>query len=447
VSTRATPPVPRIAIPMRLEPVIYGAICLAVFAGFQGGRYYLANRLQELGIACALLLFGLGAWRALFSLSRTEWMRWVAAPIYLIGGIMVISATVFTLNFEGNLLYSVFSAREFLLAFMGPGIYLLCRCGLPRESVERCLWISFVALMINYLFFYFTMDLRAAFFSSDHTISNLVTYDAWRGFRLKPPLFAIMIALLGSLVLLRQARGASLRLGALLTIVLATWIWSIVLFRSTLATMLLSVLLYPLFLSRRNRIPLIIVLIPLGLIVAPIIGSLALENFLGADGGSVRAKAFAKAFEHIPGHLIFGAGEDSAYGDSYQDIVARYFFPSDLGLVGVTYKYGIAGVYLYLFMHGKIWTRLWQANVMLVETTGRINPLIWGFMIFFTAQTFNLALNPGLAYAQGITAGSLALALGSLVLMTSSPAKDRLEPVTNPTILDDSADPAAPRSP
>ena len=408
----------RIAIPMRLEPLLYGAICLAVFAGFQGGRYYLANRLQELGIACALLLFAVGAWRALFRLSRSEWTRWVMAPVCLIGGIMVISATVFTLNFKGNLLYSVFSAREFLLAFMGPGIYLLCRCGLPQANVERCLWVTFVALMINYLFFYFTMDLRAAFFSRDHTISNLVTYDAWRGFRLKPPLFAIMIVLLGSLVLLRQAQGTLMRLGALLTIGLAAWIWSIVLFRSTLAAMLLSVLLYPLFLSSRKRVPVIVVLVPLGLIAAPIIASLALENFLGADGGSIRAKAFAQAFAHIPNHPILGAGEDSAYGDSYQDIVAPYFFPSDLGLIGVTYKYGVAGVALYLFMHGKIWLRSWRANIAQGEHAGRSNPLIWGFLIFFTAQTFNLALNPGLAYAQGITAGTLALALASLVLAT-----------------------------
>lgn len=431
----------RLALPLRLEPLVYGAICLAVFAGFQGGRYYLANRLQELGIACALALFIMGAWRGLFRLRQAEWQRWVVTPIALIGGIMVISATVFSLNFEGRLLFSIFSAREFLLAFMGPGIYLLCRCGLSREAVERCLWFSFVALMINYLFFYFTMDLRAAFFSSDHTISNLVTYDAWRGFRLKPPLFAIMIALLGSLALLRETRGAGRRLGALAIITLATWIWSIVLFRSTLATMVLSIFLYPVFLASRNRVPLVVVLIPLGLIAAPIVGSLALDNFLGADGGSIRAKAFAQAFAHIPNHPILGAGEDSAYGESYQDIVAPYFFPSDLGLVGVTYKYGIAGVALYLFMHGKIWVRLWQANIAVREHEGRGNPLIWGFLIFFTAQTFNLALNPGLAYAQGITAGSLALALASLTLIAAP--RPGLEPDTNPDILETPAISAA----
>lgn len=427
----------RHTLSLRLEPWLYVALCLAVFAGFQGGRYYLANRLQELGIACALLLFAVGAWRALFRLDQREWLRWTGLPVLLIGGIMGISALVFTLNYEGRFFYSVFSAREFLLAFLGPGIYLLCRCGLPREAVRRCLWISFVALMLNYLFFYFTMDLRAAFFSSDHTVSNLVTYDEWRGFRLKPPLFAIMVALLSSLALLRSASSAWVRGGALLTIGLAAWIWSIVLFRSTLATMLLSVLLYPLFLSHRNRVSLIVVLVPLGLIAAPIVASLAVENFLGADGGSIRAKAFAQAFAHMPRHPLFGAGEDSAYGDSYQDIVAPYFFPSDLGLVGVTYKYGIAGVLLYLFMHGRIWLRLWQANIAVRETTGAGSPLLWGFLVFMTAQTFNLALNPGLAYAQGITAGTLAMALACLAITDTRTrrAAPGLAPRGNHTIL------------
>jgi hypothetical protein len=424
------------SLTLRLDPWLYIAVCLAVFAGFQGGRYYLANRLQELGIACALLLFAVGAWRALFRLGQREWLCWTGLPVLLIGGIMGISSLVFTMNYEGRFLYSVFSAREFLLAFLGPGIYLLCRCGLPQGAVERCLWVSFVALMLNYLLFYFTMDLRAAFFSSDHTVSNLVTYDAWRGFRLKPPLFAIMVALLASLALLRSA-GGGVRIGALLTIGLAAWIWSIVLFRSTLATMLLSVLIYPLLLSHRNRVSLIIVLAPLGLIAAPIVAGIAVDNFLGADGGSIRAKAFAQAFAHIPQHPLFGAGEDSAYGDSYQDIVAPYFFPSDLGLVGVTYKYGIAGVLLYLFMHGRIWLRLWQANIAVRETTGAGSPLLWGFLIFMTAQTFNLALNPGLAYAQGITAGTVALALACLAIRDARSRREApgLAPRGNRTIL------------
>ena len=84
--------------------------------------------------------------------------------------------------------------------------------------------------------------------------------------------------------------------------------------------------------------------------------------------------------------------------------------------MGTFYKYGLLGTCLYLFMHGKIWRALWRANLAHTGRTGRHNALLWGLLILFTAQTFNLALNPGLAYAQGITLGSLALALAHLNL-------------------------------
>ena len=235
-----------------------------------------------------------------------------------------------------------------------------------------------------------------------------------------------MIALMGSLALVIQRRGARVRLAAIACIGLAAYIWSIVMFRSTLATLLLSLILYPVLLSQRSRIKLVVVLSPLALLLLPAVIIFASDYFLAADGGSIRAKAFALAVEHIAHHPFLGAGEDSAYGQSYQDIVAPYFFPSDLGLVGITYKYGILGVLLYLFMHGKIWRRLWAANLHWREQNGRIEPLLWGMLLFMTAQTFNLALNPGLAYAQGITAGSLALALASLHLPTPAQAGEKM---------------------
>lgn len=405
-----------LGLPLNLMPLVLIILFLAIFAGCQGGRYYLANRLQEVGIASALILFLFGAWKGIFQLHKKEWNRWVMVPMVMIFGIMIVSAIVFKINYNGNIFYSFFSAREFMLAFMGPGVFLLCRCGLPIAWVERTILFSILALMVNYLFFYNTMDLKAAFFSSDHTVSNLVTYDEWRGFRLKPPLFAIMVGLLSGVIMLFKPRKKGSFFVALVFISLAGYIWSIVQFRSTLASMLLAVLLYPLLLSRRNRLHLVIVLAPLFILVMPLIAQFTINYFMGAEGGNIRAKAFMLAFDHIPQHFFLGAGEDSAYGDSYQDLVSPYFYPSDLGLVGTFYKYGLVGTLLYLFMHGKIWFALWQANLLETEQSKPSNPLLWGLLIFMTAQTFNLVLNPGLAYAQGITLGSIALSLACLHL-------------------------------
>ena len=129
------------------------------------------------------------------------------------------------------------------------------------------------------------------------------------------------------------------------------------------------------------------------------------------------------AFDYLESHWLFGAGEDSAYGDSYQDIVAPYFYPSDIGLVGTAFKYGIIGLILYLWMHGKIGFALWRANLSFRDRMGFHDPLLWALLLFMTAQTFNLLLNPGLAYAQGITLGTLALALARFELTQSAPAK------------------------
>ena len=156
------------------------------------------------------------------------------------------------------------------------------------------------------------------------------------------------------------------------------------------------------------------------ILILPLAFQVMLDGFLGSDGGTIRSKAFALALEQIPGHVLFGAGEDNAYGATYEDIVAPYFYPDDIGLVGTLYKYGVVGAFLYLFMHFKIWRRLWSANMWHVELHGRINPLLWGIFMWLTALAFNLVLNPGLAYAQGITLASLGFALASLHL---SPGK------------------------
>jgi hypothetical protein len=398
-----------------LAPLITLLLFIAIFAGFQGGRYIMANRMQELGIFSSLLVFVLGAWVSLFRISQDEWKRWVYTPVLLVGGIMLIWSAVFALRFGESLLYCLFASREFLLAFLGPAMYLIVRSGYPSERLERVIWFSLLALMLNYLYFYFTLDLKETFFSADHTVSNLVTYDEWRGFRLKPPLFAIMLGLLGSLVLIGQMRSLGAALFALLLVGLALYIWSIVMFRATLATMLVSLCLYPLFLAARSRLPIILLVLPLVLLALPTLSQLMLGHFLSADGGGIRLKAFQLALESIPRYLLLGVGEDNAYGRTYQDLFAFYFYPSDLGFVGITFKYGIVGAGLYLFIHFTIWWRLLASNWRYRLARKQLQPLLWALLIFFTAQTFNLVLNPGLAYAQGITVGTMALALCGIV--------------------------------
>ena len=82
LANMGTAQVQRPVLPLSLRPVVMTLVFIALFAGCQGGRYYMANRLQELGIASALALFALGLWQGLFRLPREEWMRWVRPVSY-----------------------------------------------------------------------------------------------------------------------------------------------------------------------------------------------------------------------------------------------------------------------------------------------------------------------------------------------------------------------------
>lgn len=391
---------------------------IALFTGFQGGRYYAGNIAQELGILCSGLLFLIGAFFSLFHLSREQWNRWVLIPVCLTSGIIVIWGLTFVLRFGGNPLHNMMASREFFFILLAPGIYLCGRSGVSMKTIQCAIWATLVASMLNYLFNYFRLDLQETFFSPDHRISSLVTYDEWRGFRLKPPLFSIMIALLAAIMFLTQRRPLLLKLCALCVFLLACYIWSIVMFRSTLATMILSVFLYPLLLSRPNRIHLWILIVPLTIalltVTANIIFAMVYNNFSAAEGGNVRLESYQLALQTIPQQLFFGSGEDSAFGVTYATLFGAKFFPSDLGLIGITFKYGIIGLSLYLYFHFSILMRLCQTHWQLIEKNKQSAAIIWAMLIFFSAQTFNLILNPGLAYAQGITTGAMAIALCGL---------------------------------
>jgi hypothetical protein len=397
---------------MRLKPIMCLLLFVAIYAGLHGGVYFFKNRLQELGIFFTLLMFAAAAWLSLFRLDQPIWKKWVYRPVALTLGIMVCWALVFSLRYGTNPLFSFFASREYFFIFLAPAIYLLWRNGLDVIWIRRIVWFSFFFLMINYLFFYSTMDLEAAFFSDDVYLNTMVTMDDWRGFRLKPPLFAIMVAILMSAMMMFSRISRWHTLGAIITFSIGAYIWSIVQFRSTLASMVLACMLYPFLTAHYNRLPLLVSSIPAGIVVIYVIVEILMGGEgISAAGDDVRAKAFAAAIKSIAQQPLWGAGQESAFTISYQQLMGRKFFPDDIGLVGITYQYGFIGLALYLYMHFLILYRTWKTNWEYREIVGRHEPLIWGLFMWMCAQTFNLVLNPGLSSAKGITVAAIALAL------------------------------------
>jgi multisubunit Na+/H+ antiporter MnhB subunit len=181
--------------------------------------------------------------------------------------------------------------------------------------------------------------------------------------------------------------------------------------RSQMATMAMAMMLYPIFFSRPNRMNLFVLAGPLGLMLLIAVSDVLIDNFMNAEGAEVRAAAYKVAWENALELPVFGYGQSSGYSKTYQDIFGPKFFPDDLGLIGMTFKYGFIGLAMYIFFNFYVVARLLKANWYYRKHYGAHNPVLWSLFLLMTALSMNLILNPGLAYMQGLTTASFSIAI------------------------------------
>jgi hypothetical protein len=115
-----------------------------------------------------------------------------------------------------------------------------------------------------------------------------------------------------------------------------------------------AIVAIPLYLLLKNSRGGFLVLVSLVPVVAVILLILAVANaelvtnYLARDGSAqVRAQGFNMVLREIPAHPFFGYGKDSYNTLLYEQIFFTHFAPSDLGIVGTTFRYGVLGVAIY----------------------------------------------------------------------------------------------------
>jgi len=398
------------------------ALVLILYAGFQGGKYWLSNRFQEIGIALAMTVFLYGAIQLAMNQNKRyknemcpnkpeiRWAWWFWTGPLLILYLMISPSLSFSLKENTAFAPSFFGTREFLILFLAPAIYFIYKSGYAIERLEKVFVISLIIVIFNYLFHYFRIDLESAYFSTGYT-SYLVTYDEWRGYRLKPPLIALVLISLYSCIRLFQAKGWLKKLALIGLLLIIGYIWFLLKARSQMATVVLALILYPLFFSRPKRINFLILIGPLAIFILLTLGGLIINKLTQAEGAEIRGHSYSIAFKNIQKYPFFGYGQSSAYSKTYQDIFGRKFFPTDLGIIGITFKYGGIGAAIYLFFNIYIFLRLMRTNWYYGSVHRRHNPVLWSLFIVFIAVSINLFLNPVLAMMQGLTTAAFAMGL------------------------------------
>jgi hypothetical protein len=393
------------------------AIFLIFYTGFQGGRYYMANRVQELGLLLSIILFFYGAFVASMNVRDKDlrWNWWFFATMFFIAYTFILPAYVFSQNADVAMLPSVMASREFLIAFFGPAIYFLYRIGYDIRTVEKVFTAALVFLAFNYLFHYFRMDLSAAFNSPNHTVAALVTHDPWRGYRLKPSSFALFALSILAPFLMITSKSTVKKLAWFIIVLILAYIWFLVKARSMAASLIVCSLMYPFFFAKKNRLGLLFFALPIMFIgLFTIIMIVADRMAQGDPNDAVRLRSYTIAWESIKETPFLGFGQQSNYTKTEQDIFWYKFYSADIGIIGVAFKYGFIGVAVYIFFSVFLVMRLVQTIWLYKHAYGRINPVLFSILVVLLTQLLNIILNTSLVYIQGLITATFAIGITSV---------------------------------
>lgn len=403
---------------IRARTIILFAIGLVFFTALGGGKYFLANRIQEIGILFSLLLFFFSALISALNVRNKDlnWSFWFFTPFLFISYTMIIPAYTFATNNDVAMLPSIAACREFLIVFIGPALYFLYRLGLTAEEIEKTLIYTLVMLALTYLFFYFTKNLEAAYFSPDHAVSSMVTFDPWRGYRLRPPTVAMFLITLIAPIKLYNATSAINRLCWISIIAILLFIWAINLQRAAMGSLGLSVLIYHLMFAKKYRLGLLFASLPL-IITGAAVGINILFSHLATldpEFDGVRYKSYTIAWEVIKQNPLLGFGQQSYSTKTEQELLWWKFHSSDLGMIGVTFKYGFIGAIIYLIMSFLVLKNtlitIWQHK----NETGQSNPLLFAIFCFFISTTIVIILQSKYIFMPGLSICCLSLALAKI---------------------------------
>lgn len=402
---------------IQLKQIVVVLFCIALYTGMQGAKYFLSNRLQELGILISLLLFVGGAFAAAYMVRKKDlkWSWWFLLTICFVVYSVILPGYVFSSQTGYSTLPSIFASREFIGIVIGPALWFLYRSGIDIEQIERAFALTLGSLLISYIFHYFRMDLVATLNSSDHTVAGLVSYDPWRGYRLRPPKTALFLASIITPILIFKEKIRIYRYLWITTLILCLYTWSLFLSRAAMATLLAAVLCYHLFFASKGRLGLLFATLPL-IIAGSIYGFTAFLAHLEALGpfDGVRYVSYNIAWDFFLQNPLLGAGQDSNATITFREIHWKYFFPTDIGIVGVMFKYGIVGTFLYLFFTFYILVRVVSTNWLYRKAYGSSNTLLFGLLVLFISFLLNIVLSPELLRITGSSLASIAIALTAI---------------------------------
>jgi hypothetical protein len=332
------------------EIAIFSALNFgALLAPFGGYNYDASGLIQPLSFACLLALY---VSLLIRSPARAgDSLRTIGIPLLGIFGCAYIWSLIFAVNFDTDILPSLLSCRWWIYYLEAPIILMMYRGGCDTNTILRPIVISGCCVFLYWAYCYHTWDLEKIASDVNPEVRRLSRADAGlRGYRLIYPqyLFVFLLFYLGF-----SFRDKTAGLWKKVIFLFLLFEWSLVYSRLATIIMAISIIFYLAVVRRRTSSPTRLLFFIAALAVAaalityiPVIMDFAQNDY----SGIARLRTMDILIGNLGDHLVLGGGQASFQGLSYQSIYGAFFFPEDLGVMGILFRYGLIGTAIYLFL-------------------------------------------------------------------------------------------------
>jgi len=415
---------------MRLrKPLLAQVLLFVSLLGALGAfDYEQLRQLSEFSRVCALALF---LWLALSTRFDSRWALYVFLPAFGLALFVLLYAYVFTLRTGNPLLPSIPAQRSYVYFLLGPVVYMLYMRGWKLIDFQRVFFLTVLLTAMSLVTYDLVFAPRSLLLSGAFFKLSLGTVsDQTSTIRIVNTSAIFLILYFGRRFF--QARDV-LSLGFALTMIaISAVLLAISAPRGTLTSVGIALILYAVCLSRPERAKLAVIMLPLyvSFIVISLspFGNAFIDWFRQDSTGRVRVRTAETAWQVLLEYPLFGFGTDSVQSESFQDLFPQsvgQFYPSDIGLLGVAFQFGLVGLALYLFLSGWLCVNLLK---LLWYYAGKMDPKQRAFLwaLFVICLSFFLAspLQGKFVYSTGLPIGAFAWGL----LMANAHGRARSHP-------------------
>jgi hypothetical protein len=378
------------------------------------GRYHLFLHAREITGLCAAVLF---FWLISTTRIRRSGIWPLLVPVLVPGLVAALFAYVFYVRTGYSPLPSVLAQRDFVFFLIAPSIYLLHMRGWRLNDFRGVFVLAAAVTAAYYAASYVTVDPQSWINSGDPYQESLVVYDESRGYRLKGPLFIMLLLALYCGARTLQATRITLKTGLYFALAaLNTTLLVVNLPRALMFSAVVALVLYGAFLRRPARIGLLTILFPtlacLGILLVRRLTDALSTTFDQDWSYMARVDTSKRAWDYFLEYPLFGFGQDSKQTVPFQELFGHQFFPQDVGLLGVAFKFGLVGTSLYLLLATWLFVGLLKM-VWAFNSGGAPQQKSFVWALFVTCLTIIVAapLQAAFIYGEGIPIAAVAWGL------------------------------------